>query len=110
MIVEQRLYTFHPGKLSEFLRLYESEAMATQQRHLPHLLGYYVAEVGILNQVTTLWGYASMEERESFRAKLFADPLWIAFLEKARPLMTQQECKILKPAPFFAKRLAALLS
>lgn len=109
MIVEQRLYTFHPGKLQEFLQVYEAEAMDVQLQYLTHMLGYYVTEVGLLNQVTTLWGYASMQDRMERRDALFADPSWIAFLAKARPLMTAQECRLLKPATFFKQRLAALM-
>ncbi|MCJ0764380.1 NIPSNAP family protein [Variovorax terrae] len=110
MIVEQRLYTFHPGKLQEFLRIYEAEAMAVQLEYLPHMLGYYVTEVGLLNQVTALWGYASMQDRMDRREALFADARWIAYLDKVRPLMSAQECRLLRPAAFFKQRLAAQLA
>lgn len=109
MIVEERRYSFHPGQLQAFLRLYEDEGMAVQTRHLRQLLGYYVSEVGPLNQISAFWGYASFSEREAQRAALFADPAWIDFVNKVRPLMSRQECRILKPAPFFEKSLAALL-
>jgi hypothetical protein len=110
MVVEQRLYTFHPGKLQEFLRIYEAEAMAVQLEYVPVLLGYYVTEVGMLNQVTTLWGYPSAQARFEQRDALFADQRWIAYLDKVRPLMVSQECRFLKPAKFFERRLAAMAS
>ena len=109
MIVEQRLYTFHPGKIQEFLRIYETQAMAVQLKYVPAMLGYYLSEVGMLNQVTSLWGYASMQARLDQREALFADPKWIAYLEKVRPLMMSQECRILKPASFFESKIATLL-
>jgi len=105
MIVEERRYTFHPGKLSVFLEIYAAEGMIVQRSHLPHLLGYYVSEVGPLNQLTALWGYPSFEARAQWRAALAADARWTAFLHKVRPLMTHQESRILKPAPFFEQAL-----
>jgi len=108
MLVEQRLYTFHPGKLQEFLRIYEADTMAVQLEYTPMMLGYYVTEVGMLNQVTTLWGYESAQARFDQREALFADPRWIAYLEKVRPMMVSQECRFLKPTTFFQQRLAAM--
>lgn len=110
MLVEERRYTFYPGKLQTFLHLYEHEAMAVQRQYLPHLLGYFVSEVGALNQITALWGYPSLEQRALCRAALFADQRWIDFLEKARPLMTAQECRLLTPASFFRNTLSELMS
>jgi len=110
MIVEQRLYTYHPGNLDAFIELYRTEGMPAQMRHLPALLGYYVAEIGALNQTVTLWGYESLQQRTECREALFADAAWKAFLAKARPLMQAQECRILKPAPFFRDRLADLIA
>jgi hypothetical protein len=62
----------------------------------------------MLNQVTTLWAYGSLDERVERRRGLFQDPAWIAYLDKARPLLTAQETRILAPAPFFNERLAAI--
>jgi hypothetical protein len=110
MIVEERRYTFLPGKLQVFLQCYAEQGMAVQRQYLRHLLGYYVSEVGPLNQITALWGYPSFAAREQWRAQLFADPRWTAFLQEVRPLMTQQECRILKAAPFFEQTLSNLLN
>ena len=108
MFVEQRLYTCAPGQTGEFLKVYEGEGRAPQMRHLGQPVGYYVSEIGPLNQVTTLWAYGSLDERVDRRRTLFQDPAWTAFLGKARPLLTTQETRILTPAPFFRERLAAI--
>jgi hypothetical protein len=44
------------------------------------------------------------------RAALFADPRWVAYLARVRPLMATQESVILRPAPFFADTLTALMT
>jgi hypothetical protein len=105
MFIEQRLYTFAPGKSAEFNKLYEEQGRAPQERHLGLPVGYYYSEIGPLNQVTTLWAYESLNDRVERRDRLFNDPEWIAFLQKARALVVTQETRILKPAPFFNERL-----
>jgi hypothetical protein len=110
MFVEQRLYTFAPGKSGEFNKLYEAEGRAAQERHLGAPIGYYYSEIGPLNQVTTLWAYATLDERVERRERLFKDPEWISFLQKARALLVTQETRILTPAPFFGERLKSIIA
>ena len=109
MFVEQRLYTFAPGKGGEFDRLYQAEARHVQERHLGAPIGYYYSEIGMLNQVMTLWAYETMNDRVERRERLFKDPEWIAFLVKARALVVTQETRIFKPATFFDNRLKAIV-
>jgi hypothetical protein len=109
MFVEQRLYTFAPGKSAEFNALYEAEGRAPQERHLGLPVGYYYSEIGPLNQVMTLWAYPTLNDRVERRARLFKDPQWISFLAKARPLLVTQECRILRPADFFKNRLESIV-
>jgi hypothetical protein len=110
MFVEQRLYTCAPGNTGEFLRVYHAEGREPQTDHLGHPVGYYISEIGPLNQIMTLWPYATLDERMEKRRALFQDAAWNAFLDKARPLLTTQESRILVPAPFFRERLAAIAS
>lgn len=100
MIVEERIYTLHPGKAPEYLRLYEEEGLEIQTRILPRMLGYFSTEIGTLNQIVHLWGYESLAERDERRRELMADPGWQAYVAKIRPLVVSQENKILVPAPF----------
>ena len=100
MIVEQRTYTLHPGKVGPYLKLYEAEGFATQSRILGRLLGYYSSETGDVNQVIHLWAYDSFQDRLARRAALFADPGWLAYIPKIVPMLVSQESKILNPAPF----------
>ena len=45
MIVEQRTYTLHPGKVAEMVRLYGGEGLALQQKYLGRFLGYFTADL-----------------------------------------------------------------
>jgi len=109
MYVEERMYTLQPGKAAEYLKHYENEGVATQTRHLPHLVGYYLTEAGPLNMIVHMWAYDSLDQREKCRATLHADPAWQAYVPKVRALIVSQESRILKCAPFFVERLRKML-
>lgn len=100
MIVEQRTYTLHVGKVPEYLRLYEAEGMAIQTRILGRMVGFFTTEIGPLNQIIHMWGYDSLEDRAKRRAQMQADPGWKAYVPKIQPLIQTQENKILVPTSF----------
>lgn len=110
MIVEERMYTLHPGKAPEYLKAYQQEGMAVQKRILGGMFGYFFTEVGTQNQIVHMWGYESFEEREKRRALLGADPGWQAYVAKIRPFIHFQETRIMKPAPFFEEPLRKMLA
>jgi hypothetical protein len=100
MIVEQRTYDLYPGRVAEFTRLIETEGIAIQRPILGRLIGYFASDIGSLNQIVHLWGYESLEDRATRRARLFADPRWIAYSAKTQPLIMRMENKILVPMAF----------
>lgn len=100
MIFEQRTYTVAHGRMDEYLARYERDALPVQLRHLGRLLGFFVSEIGPLNQVVHIWMYDSLADRDSRRQAMDADPAWQAFKEGNRGTFVAQEVKILRPAPF----------
>lgn len=100
MLVEQRIYTVAPGKLKDYLSAYQTHGVAVHTEILGHWLGCYVTEVGPLNQVVHLWGFASFEDRLRRRERLAADPRWRDYLRQAAGLVVQQESRLLQRAPF----------
>jgi hypothetical protein len=100
MIVEERIYDLHPGKVAEYRQLVETEGIAIQRPILGRLIGYFYSEIGDLNQVVHLWAYDSLDDRAARRARLFADPGWRAFTPKLTPLLIRQRNRILLPFAF----------
>ena len=100
MIVEQRIYRFKPGAVPDFMARYEARGLALQKRVLGNLIGYFVTELGPLNETVHLWGYDSLDERTRRRAALMAEPEWRSFLADILPLLDWQESKILVPTGF----------
>ena len=101
MFVDERIYSLHAGKTSEFLKLYEEEGLEVQTRILGKMVGYYYTEFGPLNQIVHMWAYDSFEDRQKRRAALLASPEWKSYAAKMRPLVHHVENKLLMPAPFF---------
>lgn len=102
MIFELRTYTAKPGRAADFVKLYESDALPLQMKHLGGLVGFYTTELGPLNEIVHLWRFASLADREQRRAALDADPAWHAYRARYRELdaIQKQDSKILKPASF----------
>jgi hypothetical protein len=100
MIVEQRTYTLEIGAVPKYLAAYEAEGLAVQREILGRMVGYFSSDIGTLHQIVHMWAYKDYAERSERRAKLGADPRWLAYIPKIRELQISQENKILIPAPF----------
>ncbi|NPT53660.1 NIPSNAP family protein [Paraburkholderia sp. 5N] len=100
MIVEQRTYTVKPGSVLAYLDFYAREVMEIQTKHLPQMVGYFSTEIGPLNQIIHMWGYADFNERARCRAALYADPAWQAVLKKLLEMIEVMETRILVPTAF----------
>lgn len=100
MIVEERIYTLHPGKVAVFLDIYQNTVYPLQAEILGTMIGYFVTDVGPLNQIVHLWGYEDLEERRKRRQALVEMTEWQEFLRKILPLIVTMENKILIPTVF----------
>lgn len=100
MIVEERIYRIRSGRLREYLSLVREEGIAIQQPILGHLIGYFVSEIGPLNHVVHMWGYADLEDRARRRQELAGDPQWQAFTPKLSACIETMENRILLPTDF----------
>jgi len=86
--------------MREYLERYERVALPIQKRYLGALIGFFVSDIGPLNQVVHIWAYDSICDREERRARMAADPEWQEFLKINAGTFVAQENKILKPTSF----------
>ncbi|MFM0032458.1 NIPSNAP family protein [Paraburkholderia madseniana] len=102
MLVDLRRYTIVPGQLKAYLAVYETYGLPVQRRHVGDPLGYFVTEVGPLNQVVHLWGYTSADDRQMRRAAMEADPAWSAYKKMTAEgrYIQHQENQLLLSAPW----------
>lgn len=83
MILEERTYSFAPGKLHAYIDRFFSEALPIMRRHLGEPHGCFITETGDLNQFVHLWRYENMAERETRRASMYRDPMWLEYIRRA---------------------------
>ena len=100
MIVDHRTYTVAHGGMQAYLERYERVALPIQLRHLGRLVGFYVSDIGPLNQVVHIWAYDDVADREARRARMAADPAWQAFMKENAGTFVAQENKIMKATGF----------
>lgn len=100
MIIDERTYTCVPGKLRNFLDIYESRGKPIQWSILNDPLAVFVTDVGTLNQVVFWWRYASMGDREVRRAALALASGWAEYMSDALQYLQCQENRILVPTAF----------
>lgn len=74
--------------------------MPIQKEILANPIGFFTSEVGALNQITLMWGYDSMADREQRRAMLAADGRWQDYLKSFPPVLERQENRIWVPTDF----------
>jgi hypothetical protein len=104
MIVDVRTYKLIPRKMATYLELFEKHALPVTKRHGLELAGYYVSQIGPLNQVVHLWRYDSLADLEKKRTARDADPAWGEFLSLTEGMVLVQDNKVMRPASFSPMR------
>lgn len=97
MIYEMRTYSFTPGGMREYLRLYNELGRQVQVEILGNLISLMQPESGDQNQLVFLWGFEDFEERKVRRKKLLEDLKFAEFRKASRHLLTHQENRLLTP-------------
>ena len=101
-LVELRIYTIKPGRVADFLALYEAKGWPLQQRYLGHCLGWYSSKEGDLFEVVHLWAYRDQGDREARRDALYRDPEWLEYFREMGEcgLMLKARNQFLTPTRF----------
>lgn len=101
-LYELRTYTLYVGKMNEAVGYYKELAWPAFQKGKfdAKLCGYFISDVGTINQLVHLWKFDDDADRRAHWARLFADDDFMAFAAKFRPLVMTQEVKLLHAAPW----------
>ena len=102
MLVDHRTYTCRPGTLRKQMAIYEKFGLVVQKKYFGEPLAWLVAESGDVNSYVHIWVYQDAEDRNRKRAAMYADPDWLAYIEKnaEHGYLIKQESKLMSPAPF----------
>ena len=102
-IYELRTYTLQVGKMGEAVKLYTEFGYPALNKggFDKKLIGYFQADTGMINQLVHLWKFNDDADRRAHWASLFAYSAFIdGFAAKFRPLVQNQEVKLLTAAPW----------
>ncbi|MGH9806254.1 MAG: NIPSNAP family protein [Terriglobia bacterium] len=106
MVIDHRSYTLHSGAVASFIELFEKEGLEPQLRILGNFMGIFRTEFGNINQIIMMFAYEDAGDRQRRRDLLYKDPAFQAYLAKVRPLLKDQEVRLLVPSkcnPAFAR-------
>ena len=102
MFYEIRTYRIKTGAVPAYLKLVEEEGIELQKRYLGQLVGYFVSEIGPLNQIVHIWAYTSLDDRVERRDRMAADIRWQEFGRKVKALdiLVSMESRLMRPTEF----------
>jgi hypothetical protein len=95
-LYEMRTYTLYVGKMAEAQKLYTELGFPALKKggHDKNLVGYFVADTGMINQLVHIWKFKDDGDRRAHWAAVFANKDFIeGFASKFRPLVMSQEVK-----------------
>ena len=102
-LYELRTYTLRVGTMAEAVKLYQELGFPALCKggHDKHLVGYFQADTGTINQIIHLWKFEDDADRRAHWAAVFANKDFVeGFASKFRPLVMTQEVKLLQAAPW----------
>lgn len=98
MIHELRTYTLKPGTAPMAAENSGTLGREIRGNDYGKLEGYWLTEIGPLNQVMHLWSYADLNERARLRGELAKNKRWTEeYVPKIRDLLVRQEIRLLNP-------------
>ena len=96
MIYELRTYTVKPGALGDMVKAASTVSADIRKSDYGKLEGYWMTEIGPLNQVLHMWSYSSFEERARLRGELARNPRWTTeYVPLIRPLLLRQNVRLM---------------
>jgi NIPSNAP len=99
MVYEMRTYTTPAGQAPVLGKLSGEIARGIRGDEYGKLEGYWITEIGPLNQVMHLWSYDNLIHRDERRAALGQNPRWHSeYLSQALPLILRQDIRLMNAA------------
>jgi len=92
-LYEMRTYTLYVGKMAEAQKLYTELGFPALKKggHDENLVGYFVADTGMINQLVHMWKFKDDGDRRAHWAAVFANKDFVeGFASKFRPLVTSR--------------------
>ncbi len=99
-LYELRIYTLAVGKMKEAAEHYQTLGWPALKKAEDKLVGYFLGDVGAMNQIIHVWRFEDDADRRQHWERVFADPDFQAFAKVFRPLVLNQENRLMTEAPW----------
>ncbi|KAL4234546.1 hypothetical protein ACF0H5_006188 [Mactra antiquata] len=97
-VYEYRAYYVKPEYVKSFVEL-SKQYMDIRMSH-SKLTGYWISELGGINDMVHIWEYDSLSQRAGVRAGLAGDEAWMTnFIAKMMPWLIRQDNYLMKCLP-----------
>lgn len=100
MIFDVRTYDIAPGRLKEYITVFETYGLPVAKRHGLNLVGFFTSRIGRLNQVLHIWAYDDLSQMDELRAARDTDPGWAEYRKNNAGMIVRQEDKIMDGTSF----------
>jgi quinol monooxygenase YgiN len=97
-IVELRMYTLHPGRRDELIKLFEREFIETQEAVGMHVIGQFY-DLDDPNRFIWLRGFNDMSARAASLQAFYGGPIWKAHRDAANATMIDSDNVLLLRLP-----------
>jgi hypothetical protein len=98
-ILELRMYTLHPGRRDELIRLFEREFIETQEAVGMQVLGQFY-DLDDPNRFVWLRGFNDMASRAASLQAFYGGPIWKAYRDVANATMIDSDDVLLLRRPY----------
>ena len=96
MLYELRTYTCKQGTVADVAKAASTISLDIRKDDYGKLEGYWITEIGPLNQVVHMWSYKDLNQRAEMRAALSKNPRWGAeYLSVIYPNIVKQETRLM---------------
>jgi len=102
-IYELRTYTLYVATRAKALETYKTKVWPVVQKYEANLVGYFIGDIGALNELIHIWKFEDDNDRRAFWGRLMADEEFLEVVAEMRPMIQKQESKLLLEAPWGPK-------
>jgi hypothetical protein len=98
-LVDHRIYTIRLRRMDEFIEVFGRLAMPILRETLGHPVGFWVSQVGPLNQFVHLWAYGDLADYERRCRARDSHPGFAEYLAASEHLIVAQETRLIRAVP-----------
>lgn len=98
-LVDHRIYTIRLRRMDEFIEVFGRLALPILRETLGHPVGFWVSQVGPLNQFVHLWAYDDLADYERRCRARDSHPGFAEYLAASEHLIVAQETRLIRAVP-----------